>query len=138
MGGGKAMIVAGLGCRKGCDADEIVALIEAAVKKARIAKCRFTALATPTFKADEAGLRAAAERLALPLLLIDADAIRSAEPRCKTHSDAVLEATGFSSVAEAAALAAAGPASRLVLPRISSARATCALAERMPRTGGPE
>jgi cobalt-precorrin 5A hydrolase len=36
--------------------------------------------------------------------------------------------TGLASVAEAAALAAAGPDSRLLLPRISGARATCALA----------
>lgn len=126
------MIVAGIGCRSGCGADEIVALIGEAVKAAGIANCRFTALAAPAFKRDETGPREAAERLGLPLLLIEDDAMRDAEPRCVTRSDTAREATGFSSVAEAAALAAAGAGGRLVAPRIASASATCALAERGP------
>jgi cobalt-precorrin 5A hydrolase len=40
----------------------------------------------------------------------------------------VAAAVGVGSVAEAAALAAAGPAGRLALPRIAGAAATCALA----------
>ncbi len=137
MGGGEArgeaMIVAGIGCRKGCGADEIVALIEQAVRDAGIANCRFTALAAPRFKQDEPGPRGAAERMNLPLLLIEDAAMRAAEPQCATRSVTALEATGFASVAEAAALAAVGPEGRLVLPRIASNMATCALAERGPR-----
>jgi len=131
------MIVAGIGCRKGCGADEIVTLIRAAVERAGIANCRFTALAAPAFKADEAGPREAAERLGLPLLRIGEQALKAAEPRCPTHSEAALEATGFASVAEAAALAAAGADARLVLPRIASGAATCALAERASSAGRP-
>ena len=123
------MIVAGIGCRTGCGADEIVTLIGEAVSRAGIANCRFTALAIPAFKADEAGLREAAERLSLPLLTISDQAMKAVEPECPTRSDKVRDATGFASVAEAAALAAAGPGGRLVQPRISSAMATCALAE---------
>lgn len=127
------MIVAGIGCRAGCDADEIVALIDQAVAKAGIANCKFTALAIPAFKANEPGPRVAAERLGLPLLPIGDQAMRDAEPRCPTRSEKVREVTGLASIAEAAALAAAGTGGRLVLPRIASARATCALAERGPR-----
>ncbi|WP_436638567.1 cobalamin biosynthesis protein [Microbaculum sp. FT89] len=127
------MIVAGIGCRKGCGADEIVALIEDAVKRAGIANCRFTALAAPRFKDAEPGPREAADRMNLPLLLIEEQAMKAVEPRCPTRSETALKATGFASVAEAAALAAAGTEGRLVLPRISSAMATCALAERGPR-----
>lgn len=132
------MIVAGIGCRKGCGADEIVALIREAVARAGIANCRFTALAAPAFKTGESGPRDAAERLGLPLLLIDETAMKAAEPRCVTRSEAALEATGFSSVAEAAALAAAGPRARLVQPRINSAMATCALADRGDGPGRSE
>jgi cobalt-precorrin 5A hydrolase len=130
--GANTMIVAGIGCRSGCGADEIVSLIDEAVKRAGIANCRFTALAVPAFKTDEAGLREAAERLSLPLLPIGEEALKAMQSHCPTHSDKSLETTGFSSVAEAAALAAAGAGGRLVLPRIASARATCALAERDP------
>lgn len=51
-----------------------------------------------------------------------------------TSSAASLDARGTGSVAEAAALAAAGPGARLLGPRVVSAdgRATCALAEVAP------
>jgi len=124
------MIVAGIGCRSGCDAAEIVTLVRDAVARSGIANCRFTALAAPAFKAREPGPREAADRMNLPLLLISDEAMKAAEPGCVTRSDKALDATGFASVAEAAALAAAGADSRLVLPRIASAMATCALAEK--------
>jgi cobalt-precorrin 5A hydrolase len=124
------MIVAGIGCRKGCSADEIIALVGLAVERAGIANCRFTALAAPAFKAREPGLGEAAARLALPLLFVDEGDMKAAEPHCQTRSKAALEATGFASVAEAAALAVAGTGASLVLPRIDSERATCALAQR--------
>ena len=104
--------------------------IKAAGDRAGIGRCRVTALAAPAFKKDERALLEAATDLGLPLLWIEDAAMRAAEPRCETRSDRALEATGFASVAEAAALAAAGPGSRLVLPRINSGAATCALAQR--------
>jgi len=131
---GRALVVAGLGSRRACEAHEIVALVGEAIDRARnhagIGRCRVTALAAPAFKKDERALLDAATDLGLPLLWIEEAAMHAAEPRCETRSDRALEATGFASVAEAAALAAAGPGSRLILPRINSAAATCALAER--------
>lgn len=130
----RALVVAGLGCRRGCAAGEIVALVGTAIDRARdhagIGRCRVTALAAPAFKKDTPALLDAATDLGLPLLWIEEAAMHAAEPRCETRSDKAREATGFASVAEAAALAAAGPGSRLMLPRINSGAATCALAER--------
>lgn len=127
------MIVAGIGCRKECGADEIVALVRRAVAEARTANCRLTALAAPGFKRGEPGLSEAAETLALPLLFVEEKRLKAVEAACPTRSAAAKAATGHASVAEAAALAAAGPGGRLVLARINSAAATCALAERGPR-----
>lgn len=127
------MIVAGIGCRKGCAADEIVALVRRAVAEAGAAHCRLTALAAPAFKRAEPGLCEAATILALPLLHVGDDRLKAVQAECPTRSAPALAATGHGSVAEAAALAAAGPGARLVLARISSAAATCALAERGPR-----
>lgn len=132
------MIVAGLGCRKGCAADEIVALVRDALTRAKVPAERLKALATAAFKSDEAGLHEASAILARPLLLIDEAALRAAESGCVTRSEVALAATGFASVAESAALAAAGPGARLILPRIAAARATCALAEGIEAKGaGP-
>jgi cobalt-precorrin 5A hydrolase len=123
MVGGKAMIVAGIGCRRLCPADEIVALVRHAGNLATPAET----LAAPAFKRDEAGLLEAARLLGLPLVFIEAAALQAAQQHCVTQSSAAERATGMASVAEAAALAQGGA---LLLPRIASARATCAIAER--------
>jgi cobalt-precorrin 5A hydrolase len=61
------------------------------------------------------------------VLVSEAD-LEAASPRTETRSERVLALTGVASVAEAAALAAAGPAARLISPRLVIGSATCALA----------
>jgi cobalt-precorrin 5A hydrolase len=119
------MIVAGVGCQTVCSTDEIVALVRRA-----LAACgeQTACLATATSRATLPAMREAADVLGLSIEAIDHAALLAEQPRCKTVSPAALRATGLASVAEAAALAAAGPGSRLILPRIASARATCAIA----------
>ena len=119
------MIVAGIGCRTGCSAEEIADLVRRA---AGLSACEPTALATPEFKAEEPGVQAAAFLLGLALLRVSADDLAAAQPRCITRSARAEAATGAASVAEGSALAAAGPLARLRLPRIASAGATCAIA----------
>jgi cobalt-precorrin 5A hydrolase len=129
MGGDEALI-AGLGCRRGCGAAEIVALVRRAE-----AACgaRLTALAAPAAKCAEPGLLAAAADLNLPLHPIAPASLAAAQARCVTRSSAAARALGVASVAEGCALAAAGPEGWLKLPRIASAAATCAVAAQMQR-----
>jgi cobalt-precorrin 5A hydrolase len=54
--------------------------------------------------------------------------LKAAGARTATRSARVLALIGVPSVAEAAALAAAGPSARLVSPRLVIGAATCALA----------
>ena len=117
------MIVAGLGCRRGCAAADLVAAVRLAERSAGVAAA---ALAAPRFKAQEAGLDEAAAALGLPLMLVEAAAMQAVQPRCPTRSAAALGATGVASVAEGAALAGSG--GRLLLPRVAVGGATCALA----------
>lgn len=119
------MIVAGIGCRRLCNPDEIVALVQAAQRQVG---CHVEALAIPAFKAEEPGLREAASQLGTKLLVVDTAALERAQARCPAQSPTVQEATGFGSIAEACALAAAGANSVLLLPKIAAGRATCALA----------
>ncbi len=129
MGGEQELsreLIAGLGLRRGCKSEEIVAL----VRQAGVAVGKpISVLAAPAFRRGEPGLIAAANYLQVDLVLIDDQALHAMQPRCVTHSTLVERAVGHSSVAEASALAAAGPRGRLVLPRIKSRSATCALAE---------
>lgn len=118
------MIVAGIGCRRGCPADTIVALVreaEACVDR------RAGQLAAPAFKQDEPGLHEAAAFLGLPLVFAPEAMLIAMQPFCPTRSTAARRASGLSSVAEAAALAVSG-GGPLLLPRIAAGGATCALA----------
>jgi cobalt-precorrin 5A hydrolase len=117
------MIVAGIGCRRDCPAEDIVVL----VRRAEALSHPIDALAAPAFKADEPGLREAAACLGLPLLFVPDAILVAAQPHCPTRSEAAGRARGLASVAEAAAIGAGGT---LLLPRIASARATCAVASR--------
>jgi hypothetical protein len=124
------MIVAGIGCRRRCPAEDIVAAIRAA--EAAVG-CAVDALAAPDFKRNEPGLHAAAAQLHCPLHFIDDVALQRAQSQCVTRSAFVQASTGVASIAEAAALAA-NSGSHLILPRITVGKATCALAQKKELT----
>jgi cobalt-precorrin 5A hydrolase len=132
MGVGEAVIVAGIGCRKGASPAEIEAAIAAALKQAGFAPDRLGAIATPADKGEESGIAAVALLHGLPVLFVAQPDLEAAAVRCETRSERALALKGVPSVAEAAALAAGGPDAKLVLPRIAVGPATCALAETEP------
>ena len=77
-------------------------------------------IATIAAKSGEAGIAAAAAKLGVDLILISETELQAASDRTETRSERVLALTGVPSVAEAAALAAAGPSARLHRVRDSS------------------
>ena len=72
---------------------------------------------------------AAAAARGVLLVLITQDALEEADLRTVTRSTRSMATLNVQSVAEAAALAAAGPNSRLLAPRVAVGPVTCALAE---------
>ena len=122
------MIVAGVGCRKGASADDVGAVIADALARAGVSAAALDLVAAPERKAGERGIAAAAAALGVPLVLVPSAELEAAGARVQTRSQRVLEMTGVPSVAEAAALAAAGPQARLIVPRIAAGTVTCALA----------
>ena len=122
------MIVAGVGCRKGASAHQIGAVIADALARAGLAADALDLIAAPEFKSGEHGVAVAAAALGVPLVLVAKAELEAAGARTQTRSARVLALTGVSSIAEAAALAAGGPAARLVGSRIALGPATCALA----------
>jgi cobalt-precorrin 5A hydrolase len=128
MGVDEAMIVAGIGCRKGASAAEISAVIADALARAGLGTQALDLVAAPESKGGEQGVAAAAAALGVPLMLVAKADLEAAGARTQTRSERVLALIGVPSVAEAAALAAGGPAARLILPRITVGVATCALA----------
>jgi cobalt-precorrin 5A hydrolase len=127
LAGDEAMLACGIGCRRGASASDIEAAIDAA-RAASQCGDKIAIVATETSKLDEPGLREAARRLGAALVAYDIDALESQSRSVLTISAAVQRHKGVSSVAEAAALLAAGANARLLGPRAAVQTATCALA----------
>src|SRR6185369_16777811 len=85
-------------------------------------------VASLDLKADETAILSLAESLGVPARFFAAAELAREEPRLANPSAIVRNAVGVAGVAEAAALASAGPAGALLVEKRRSARATCALA----------
>lgn len=117
------MIVAGFGFRKAASADSLADALARANGPAP------DVIATADDKTRTRAFQTLSARLRLPVRGIAAEAIAVQDTLTETATSRAARGTG--SLAEAAALAAAGPGARLLAPRSVSAdsMATCALAE---------
>lgn len=122
------MLIAGIGCRAGVSVDAVLEAVAAATRECNVEQRNIDAIATASSKGGEHGITEAAVRLHLPLILVDAQDMQRAAPGALTTSTRVLALKGVPSVAETAALAAAGTGARLLAPRTATATATCAIA----------
>jgi cobalt-precorrin 5A hydrolase len=130
MGFGETMgglISVGVGCRKSCASEAIVALVRRAMADCpeNDGVCGLFSLVD---KREEPGLNAAAQILGFNLVFLAREALAATTPRLLTRSPAAQSRFGLASVAEAAALAGAGPRARLLAPRLAADGATCAIA----------
>ncbi|MEM9147329.1 MAG: cobalamin biosynthesis protein [Pseudomonadota bacterium] len=117
------MIVAGFGFRSAASADSLREAFARAIGAGTA-----DALATAADKARGDVFQALASALDLPVFGIDPETLSRMETH--TKSEASWAAQRSSSLAEAAALAAAGPNARLLTARVVSSdrMATCAIA----------
>ena len=125
---GYAMIVAGIGCKRGANPEDINAAITKALDACNLAPTRLDALATASDKCDEPGIRAVAAQRDLPLIDVSKADLENAAPRALTSSNRVQAIKGVPSICETAALAAIGAQARLLAPRVTNATATSAIA----------
>ena len=117
----KPSVVAGIGCRRGVAAAEIITLVEDAFAAASQSVSLLVTIASLDRKAVEPGLLAAAAYFGVPLRTFTASELAVSDA---SVSPKVQTLVGTSSVAEAAALRAGA----LLTPKLKSAHATCALA----------
>jgi cobalt-precorrin 5A hydrolase len=123
----RTRIAIGVGCRLGSSAYAIEALVRQALDRTQ--QARRLGLFTIEDKNTEPGLIAAARSLGLDLVFLARDALREEAPFVQTRSIRSETQFGVPSVAEAAALAGAGPGGVLIFPRIVSQGVTCAIAQ---------
>lgn len=123
------MIAVGLGLRPGTELTDIRTCVEAALGRLDLDISAVGCLATVAARAAEPGLIALAAAIGAPVIGIPDGALRGQDAGCATRSTRIVSLFGVGSVAEAAALAAAGASASLILPRIVMGRVTCALAQ---------
>ncbi|MEM1072843.1 MAG: cobalamin biosynthesis protein [Pseudomonadota bacterium] len=118
------MIVAGFGFRNRATADSLADALELAAGELSV-----THFATASDKATGPVFREFAARCMMPVARVEAEDLKTQETLTKSSASARERGTG--SLAEAAALAAAGPGARLLVARVVSPDgfATCALAQ---------
>jgi cobalt-precorrin 5A hydrolase len=106
-------VIVGVGFRAGAPASAIVEAMAAA-----LGPLAAHAIAAADDKSGAPALTRAAR--GVPVVSITPDALRGADAGCLTRSARVRHLRGVGSLAEAAALAAAGPGARLLAPRVAS------------------
>ncbi|WP_030947973.1 precorrin-3B C(17)-methyltransferase [Streptomyces sp. NRRL S-646] len=128
-------LVVGVGASRGAPADEVLGLVEGALRNAGLSPRSVAELVTVDAKREEPGIVEAAARLGVPLVTYSAEELAKVE--VPNPSDAPLTAVGTPSVAEASALVRGG---ELLVPKRKSARAdghasmaTCAVVRRAAR-----
>ncbi len=121
-------LAVGLGFRKAATADTLTDLARDALSRLPSDLAALPAVIATIAEKDRPPLREAASRLGLPVVILPKSALAGTEDRITVESEPARACLGIPSVAEAAALAAAGPGARLVVARIAAADATCAVA----------
>ena len=121
-------LAVGVGCERGCAATALADLVTRTLDQAGLARAAVAVVASHIRKADEPAVQALAQALDRPARFFDAATLEAETPRLATPSAVVFAAVGSHGVAEAAALAAVGPAGALIVTKTKSARATCAVA----------
>jgi cobalt-precorrin 5A hydrolase len=148
----KAMIVAGIGSRKGVTRAEVLAAIDAALEAHGLGRGDLSALATTAFKREEQAIFEAGRELGIAVVVVEGDDVAHStrtltdrfggggEARTTdratellSHSKLSQALAGTPSVSEAAALAAAGEGAKLLGPRTALGPVTCAIAIVGPR-----
>lgn len=120
-------LVVGVGARKGVTEEQVLAALDQALAEAGKERTDVRALATIDMKKDEAGILAAAQRLGVPVQIIDRERIRTLQGVLRKRSFAE-EITGVAAVCEPAAMLA-GCQTRLLAARTVRDGVTVALAQ---------
>lgn len=137
-------LTVGVGARRGVSVAEVCGAIEEVLRRAGLPPDAVARLATVDVRAAEPGPAGAAARLGVPLCSYSPAALANAD--VPNPSQAALRSAGTPSVAEAAALLAAGEKARLLVAKSTPAaadaangpsRVTVAVAH-VPLSGPPE
>ena len=118
----------GVGCERGVPPAALASYVFLALARQGLSPQSVAVVASLDVKTDEPAVLALAETLAVPARFFSAAELEALTPRLPHPSATVFRAVGCHGVAEAAALAAAGPDAMPAVEKQRGDRVTCALA----------
>ena len=118
----------GIGCDRDCDPALAAHAALEALAQAECSPAQLRGLGSVALKSDEKAIHDLAHEWGIPLHFFPAERLEQETPRLANPSTTVFAHTGCHGVAEAAALALAGPDAVLILPKFKSHNVTIALA----------
>ena len=121
----------GLGHETRADPAAALALVQQCCRQAGLTPEDIVLIATLESKEVEDVVAGLARQFDWEVQYFSAAALEAETPRLLNPSDSVYRAVGCHGVAEAAALAAAGPRAELVIPNTALGGVTCAIARRL-------
>ena len=132
------IVFLGVGAARGCPDDEMAQLVENSLEAAAICPQTIRGLYSVDIKADEKAILHLADAFGHRLNLFSTERLEEETPRLANPSKTVFREIGCHGVAEAAALAAAGPQARLVITKQKTSCATMAAAARLTNETPPD
>ncbi|NVK33867.1 MAG: precorrin-3B C(17)-methyltransferase [Rhodobacteraceae bacterium] len=120
--------VIGVGCARGCAAEELIQLVDEQLAKHEIARGAISCIASLDLKADEPAMHALAAHLGVPFRVFSAEQLEAQTPRLLNPSEVVFKEVGCHGVSEGACYAGTGEFGVLVVPKHKTANATVAVA----------
>lgn len=130
MGRGRSVTtVLGIGHESQADFAALLALVEHGIRSAGLMTADINAIASIDTREAGGLVAALARHFGVPAHYFPAARLEMETPRLIHPSPALFQRIGCHGVAEAAALAAAGPNATLVLPKITGDGVTCAIAQ---------
>ncbi|MDE2446352.1 MAG: precorrin-3B C(17)-methyltransferase [Alphaproteobacteria bacterium] len=117
-------LAVGLGCERGTDPQEVRTLIKETLTAKNISRRSIVTYASIDVKEDEPAITDQYK-----VVYFTAEELNAQSAKLHTPSEIVCAEVGTPSVAEASALAAAGPDAELIVPKAKSKRATIAIAK---------
>ena len=122
-------LLLGVGCRRGKSEEELEAFVRETLEKEKLSSMAVAGIASVDVKADEVGILALAEQLAVPFLTYPAGRLQCVDGTF-TSSGFVAQQVGVDNVCERAAVCAAGEGGRLLVQKTACEGKTLAIAER--------
>ena len=120
-------LIVGVGCERGVSSEHLISHIEQVLANNGLSEQAIGLITSIDIKMDEAAIHDVARHFGVPARFFSASELEAEKDRLLNPSEVVFSEVGCHGVAEGAALAAVGNEGSLLVSKVKSDKATCAI-----------